>query len=108
MESETLGSNGRDADNAVEVREGVKSPSPVNLSDENENDSENNEKPKKKSIIVWQCLNPECTNTNKTMLRYCHLYLPSLCLINPLNSGQLLVMPCLITEWKVIARRKER
>ena len=93
MESETLGSNGSDADNAVEVNA-------VNLSDENENDSENNEKHKKKSIIVWQCLNPECTNTNKTMLRYCHLYLPSLCLINPLNSGQLLVMPCLITEWK--------
>lgn len=74
MESETLGSNGSDADNAVEVREGVKSPSPVNLSDENENDSENNEKPKKKSIIVWQCLNPECTNTNKTMLRTASSY----------------------------------
>ena len=101
MESETLGSNGSDAaaDNAVEVREGVKSPSPVNLSDKNENDSENNEKPKKKSIIVWQCLNPECTNTNKAMLRYCRLHLPSLFLINPLNSGQLLVMPCLITEF---------
>ena len=27
------------------------------------------EKPKKKSIIVWQCLNPECTNTNKRVLR---------------------------------------
>ena len=84
MESETLGSKGSDAENAVEVREGVKSPSPVNLSDENENDSENNEKPKKKSIIVWQCLNPECTNTNKAMLRYCRLHLPLLFLINPL------------------------
>ena len=28
------------------------------------------EKPKKKSIIVWQCLNPECTNTNKRILRW--------------------------------------
>ena len=27
------------------------------------------EKSKKKSIIVWQCLNPECTNTNKRILR---------------------------------------
>ena len=28
------------------------------------------EKPKKKSIIVWQCLNPECTTTNKKILRW--------------------------------------
>ena len=31
--------------------------------------SKEEEKPKKKIIIVWQCLNPECTNSNKRSLR---------------------------------------
>ena len=36
---------------------------------------EEKQKPKKKSIIVWQCLNPECTVTSKRVLRYLYLLL---------------------------------
>ena len=35
-----------------------------------ETDKQINDKPKKKSVIVWQCLNPECkTNATKRSLR---------------------------------------
>ena len=35
-----------------------------------ETNKQNNDKPKKKSVIVWQCLNPECkTNATKRSLR---------------------------------------
>ena len=45
---------------ADEPSEAVSDPSPAIDS----------EKAKRKSVIVWQCLNPECTNNNKRILRW--------------------------------------
>ena len=45
-----------------------------------EKSEEEKQKPKKKSIIVWQCLNPECTVTSKRVLRYyIYIYYYNLC-----------------------------
>ena len=68
--------------------EEVNSASGDNTGDEEvtatEKSEEEKQKPKKKSIIVWQCLNPECTVTSKRVLRYCYCYVlvHAICLIS--------------------------
>ena len=63
--------------------EEVNSASGDNTGDEEvaaiEKSEEEKQKPKKKSIIVWQCLNPECTVTSKRVLRYLFIFIITIC-----------------------------
>ena len=59
--------NNKEPEARPEPEEGVEAE--VKEKQEEKISSKEEEKPKKKMIIVWQCLNPECTNSNKRSLR---------------------------------------
>ena len=71
---------------------------------------EEKQKPKKKSIIVWQCLNPECTVTSKRVLRYLYLLLQSVSahLLNFNFSVLQHVSLSPTLGWKARMEKKER
>ena len=58
--------NNKEPDPEVVMEADVKE---IQRKEKEEISSKEEEKPKKKIIIVWQCLNPECTNSNKRSLR---------------------------------------
>ena len=94
--------------------EEVNSASGDNTGDEEvaaiEKSEEEKQKPKKKSIIVWQCLNPECTVTSKRVLRYLYLLLQSVSahLLNFNFSVLQLVLLSPTLGWKAKMEKKER